>query len=163
MKLLRPIRLFATLGLIATALAMRFCSVAASTWDSTNSPPQYISRSWQRDDGLPQNSAEVVAQTTDGYLRVSGRRGLARFNGAGEVQLQIEFADGAFRIQVRDNGRGFRASEALARGRGLENMRARLESLPGRWDLQTQPGQGTAITIEFNVAGSGLSPRAAKS
>jgi signal transduction histidine kinase len=87
----------------------------------------------------------------------------ARHSGASEVQLQMEYADGAFRIQVRDNGRGFRASEALARGRGLENMRSRLESLAGRWDLQTQPGQGTAITIEFNVAASGLSPGAARS
>ena len=77
---------------------------------------------------------------------------VARHSGASEVQLQIEFAAGVFSVQVRDNGRGFNAAEALARGRGLENMRSRLELLPGRWELQTELGQGTTIRLEFNAA-----------
>jgi signal transduction histidine kinase/streptogramin lyase len=76
----------------------------------------------------------------------------ARHSGASEVQLQIEYAGGVFRVQVRDNGRGFNGPEAVARGRGLDNMRSRLELLSGRWDLQTQPGQGTTIKMEFNMA-----------
>ena len=81
---------------------------------------------------------------------------VARHSGASEVQLRLELVGGVFRVQVRDNGRGFHAAEALARGRGVENMRSRLELLPGRWELQTQPGQGTVITMEYTLPDAGV-------
>jgi ligand-binding sensor domain-containing protein/signal transduction histidine kinase len=79
----------------------------------------------------------------------------ARHSGASEVQLQLEFAEGVFRVQVLDNGRGFHAAEALARGRGLENMRSRLELMSGEWELQSQPGQGTTLKMGFRLPESG--------
>jgi len=41
----------------------------------------YTTRIWQTDDGLPQNSVFALAQTSDGYLWVGTREGLARFDG----------------------------------------------------------------------------------
>jgi len=41
----------------------------------------YTVRSWQTDDGLPQNSVYALAQTADGYLWVGTREGLVRFDG----------------------------------------------------------------------------------
>src|SRR5262252_7733926 len=41
----------------------------------------YTVRSWQTDDGFPQNSVYALAQTADGYLWVGTREGLARFDG----------------------------------------------------------------------------------
>lgn len=45
-------------------------------------PPEYHQRSWQRADGLPDNSVRAVLQTRDGYLWVGTDAGLARFDGA---------------------------------------------------------------------------------
>lgn len=45
-------------------------------------PPAYHQRSWQRADGLPDNSVRAVLQTRDGYLWVGTGAGLARFDGA---------------------------------------------------------------------------------
>lgn len=42
---------------------------------------QYIQRSWQTIDGLPQNSAHSLAQTDDGYVWIATQEGLARFDG----------------------------------------------------------------------------------
>ncbi len=42
---------------------------------------QYIQRSWQTIDGLPQNSAHALAQTDDGYMWIATQEGLARFDG----------------------------------------------------------------------------------
>src|SRR4051794_8420612 len=42
---------------------------------------QFISRTWQTDDGLPHNTIQAITQTTDGYLWVGTREGLARFDG----------------------------------------------------------------------------------
>ena len=44
-------------------------------------PPRYNVRSWQTDEGLPQNSVYAIAQTPDGYLWVGTHQGLARFDG----------------------------------------------------------------------------------
>ena len=41
----------------------------------------FTSRSWQTDEGLPNNSVEAIAQTQDGYLWVGTPTGLARFDG----------------------------------------------------------------------------------
>lgn len=47
----------------------------------TNEPVRYNVRSWQTDEGLPQNSVHALAQTPDGYLWVGTHEGLARFDG----------------------------------------------------------------------------------
>jgi len=41
----------------------------------------YNVRSWQTDEGLPQNSVYAIAQTLEGYLWVGTHEGLARFDG----------------------------------------------------------------------------------
>src|SRR5215204_3697827 len=41
----------------------------------------YLIRSWQTEDGLPQNSVNAVIQTRDGYLWLGTYNGLVRFDG----------------------------------------------------------------------------------
>ena len=43
--------------------------------------PQYYSRTWQSDEGLPDNLVQAITQTADGFLWVGTRSGLARFDG----------------------------------------------------------------------------------
>ncbi|MDQ6632292.1 MAG: ATP-binding protein [Verrucomicrobiota bacterium] len=43
--------------------------------------PQYTARLWQTDDGLPQNFAQTLAQTRDGYLWIGTQQGVCRFDG----------------------------------------------------------------------------------
>ena len=43
--------------------------------------PNYFTRTWQVEQGLPQNKATAVVQTRDGYLWVGTYNGLARFDG----------------------------------------------------------------------------------
>ena len=42
-------------------------------------------RTWQTDDGLPENSATVMAQTPDGYLRFVPFNGPVRFDDVGLI------------------------------------------------------------------------------
>jgi ligand-binding sensor domain-containing protein/signal transduction histidine kinase len=44
-------------------------------------PPSYSRRIWQSADGLPEDLAQAVAQTPDGYLWVGTSGGLVRFDG----------------------------------------------------------------------------------
>jgi ligand-binding sensor domain-containing protein/signal transduction histidine kinase len=52
-------------------------------WSSLDHPVfHWLSRSWQMDDGLPDNSVQVITQTSDGFLWVGTPGGLARFDGS---------------------------------------------------------------------------------
>ena len=55
----------------------------------------YMIRTWQSDDGLPQNSVISIAQTTDGYLWFSTFRGLVRFDGVRLVVFDSQNTGGA--------------------------------------------------------------------
>ncbi len=51
-------------------------------WERMNRPAfRYTSRTWQMDEGLPNNYVQAIAQTRDGYLWVGTLGGLARFDG----------------------------------------------------------------------------------
>lgn len=53
-------------------------AVSASGQEATE---RLVTRRWQVEDGLPQNSANAVLQTNEGYLWVATYAGLARFDG----------------------------------------------------------------------------------
>ena len=76
---------------------------------------------------------------------------VARRSGAKEIQVELSFANALFAVSVRDDGAGFTAGETEAPGPGLKNMRSRMENLGGRFELQTQSGQGTTIRLEFDT------------
>jgi two-component system nitrate/nitrite sensor histidine kinase NarX len=62
-------------------------------------------------------------------------------------------------IEVRDDGCGFSTTpigSALPENKqhfGLRLMRERIESLGGRWQLWSGPGQGTTIQVCFPLPG----------
>lgn len=52
--------------------------------EPSGSPPAlagWVARSWQTEDGLPQDSVNAITQTRDGFLWVGTSAGLARFDG----------------------------------------------------------------------------------
>jgi signal transduction histidine kinase len=69
---------------------------------------------------------------------------------ASSIDVRCECVTPAeMQICIADNGVGFDVRQ-LARINGIENMRARIEdSLGGSFDLNTQPGQGTQITVRI--------------
>ena len=57
------------------------------------SPPEHFGvGKWQMDDGLPHAIVQAVLQTTDGYLWVGTREGLARFNGREFLAVDLPVA-----------------------------------------------------------------------
>ena len=60
--------------------ALTFAMVAAGFF-SAPAAPNYFTRTWQVEQGLPQNKVTAAVQTRDGYLWVGTYNGLARFDG----------------------------------------------------------------------------------
>jgi signal transduction histidine kinase/ligand-binding sensor domain-containing protein len=68
------------------AIRATFCAAtaglvlaAATGWASTNSA--WLTRSWQTDEGLPNNYVTAIAQSEEGFLWVGTPAGLLRFDG----------------------------------------------------------------------------------
>lgn len=61
---------------------------------------------------------------------------------AENLWLDVVQEDGAIEVRARDDGRG---AEAVAAGRGLAGMRARLESAGGSLEVATRPGMGFSV------------------
>jgi ligand-binding sensor domain-containing protein len=60
-----------------------FSRLAVAVAGSSPAPaaPNYFTRTWQVEQGLPQIKVNAVVQTRDGYLWIGTYNGLARFDG----------------------------------------------------------------------------------
>src|SRR5262245_12339718 len=56
--------------------------LAASANDVSRTLSEFVCYSWQREEGLPDNSVQTILQTREGYLWLGTARGLVRFDGA---------------------------------------------------------------------------------
>ncbi|MHC1775394.1 MAG: tetratricopeptide repeat protein [Lentimicrobium sp.] len=71
---------------------------------------------------------------------------------ASAIDLQLIASADRVCIQVVDNGRGFIPGEAGNPGKGLVSIRERVQAFNGRFELESKPGDGTDISIEFPVS-----------
>ncbi|MGV3532285.1 MAG: sensor histidine kinase [Chthoniobacteraceae bacterium] len=64
--------------LIATCIAL---GVPGKAVEDTRNPPSWVTRTWQTEEGLPQNTINALLQSHDGFLWAGTSAGLARFDG----------------------------------------------------------------------------------
>ena len=71
---------------------------------------------------------------------------------ATEAMVQVIRGEGRLNIVVEDNGRGFDLKSLdEKKGAGWVNIRARVDYLKGQMELNSAPGKGTQVNIEFNI------------
>jgi ligand-binding sensor domain-containing protein/signal transduction histidine kinase len=69
---------------------------------------------------------------------------------ASEVRVEVTFKAGRLRVQIEDNGCGFDPA-LYESGNGLRNMRKRFADLNGTFELHSEPGRGTKISMAIPV------------
>lgn len=74
--------------------------------------------------------------------------------GATGVWITLAEADGVLRFSVQDDGPGF--SPDVSDGRGLQNMRDRIEAVGGRLCIETVDTGGTRVVGRVSAAGRAL-------
>lgn len=66
--------------------------------------------------------------------------------------VQVSKTGNSISITVEDDGKGFDVSQIkMATGIGWSNIKHRIDLLKGKLDVNSQPGQGTSVLIEFLV------------
>jgi signal transduction histidine kinase len=74
---------------------------------------------------------------------------VVRHAGASEVRLGIRAENGELWLNVSDNGLGFSAAPPSEAMDGIDNMRARIEKLGGKFEITGDLNKGT--TVRFSV------------
>jgi signal transduction histidine kinase len=78
---------------------------------------------------------------------------VARHSAASEIWLRVSAREGALRVTVEDNGRGFAGEPAASEADGLANMRARLARSGGACEVRSAVGHGTTVEFTLPLAG----------
>ncbi|MBI4875334.1 MAG: GAF domain-containing sensor histidine kinase [Acidobacteria bacterium] len=96
---------------------------------------------------------------------------IAKHSQAANVNISVTTADGRLRLQVEDDGVGFRADDAPAKrdSFGLAGLRERVALLGGDFQIASRPAavggrgkSGTRIAIELPVSREGETAKAAR-
>lgn len=96
-------------------------------------------------DDLPLPQGRAIFLTTQEALA-----NVARHARATKVDITLEYRDNQVFLTIRDNGRGFDATnESLRVGHGLANMQARAEGLHGSFDIQSFVAKGTIVSLNL--------------
>jgi signal transduction histidine kinase len=76
-----------------------------------------------------------------------------RHAGAHRITIVIAIVDGQVTLEVRDDGRGFDPSHRPLVALGLASMEERALALGGRFEVRSQPGQGTTVELACPLDG----------
>lgn len=71
-----------------------------------------------------------------------------KYSSCKNIFHSIRNIDSKIKLEIKDDGKGFSSSEAN-NGNGLANMKARAEEIKADFDIRSEAGQGTTITLEF--------------
>jgi signal transduction histidine kinase len=74
----------------------------------------------------------------------------AKHAGASAVRISASVEAAVLEVVVDDDGAGFLLAAAKV-GRGLDNIRERAAALGGRLEIDSQPGEGTAVRLEVSL------------
>jgi signal transduction histidine kinase len=75
---------------------------------------------------------------------------VARHAGVRQAKVDVWASPVSLGVRIEDEGRGFDVEAALAaRSTGLEGMRERSRLAGGRLAIESEPGQGTCLSVEL--------------
>jgi signal transduction histidine kinase len=102
--------------------------------------------------GQPENLKLSMEKRRDFYLFFKEViNNLAKYARCSQAWIEITVDRQHLRLVVRDNGIGFDPKAASERN-GLRNLKTRAESLRGRLSIDSAPGTGTTVRLEFPMS-----------
>lgn len=117
-----------------------------------------VAATWSADSGV---DAEVTTTGTTRTLRPEvevtllritqeALSNVAKHASAERAWVTLSYMDGEVSLDIRDDGKGFTAAAAAVTGPGdgfgLTAMRTRVSELSGEFEVESEPGSGTAVS-----------------
>jgi signal transduction histidine kinase len=104
------------------------------------------------DHGAGRASAEVEAALY--FCAVEAVQNAVKHSDPRSVTVDLAREGDVLRLVVRDHGGGFDPATAPL-GRGLSNMRDRIDAVDGSFELRTRPGEGVEVVASVPAGTSG--------
>jgi signal transduction histidine kinase/ligand-binding sensor domain-containing protein len=76
---------------------------------------------------------------------------IVKHSEATAVVIKVAFTKEHLDILVKDNGKGFSASDTSRFGNGLHNMEKRMKTIGGGFVIESSPGEGTSVAIGLKL------------
>ncbi len=134
-------------GIYPPLLAGKGLRAAVEAAAATSPVPVEVAAS-----GLQRYPASVEAAAY--FCCLEALQNAAKHSGAGSVRVELVGGPGSLSLTVSDDGTGFDPSSAPT-GRGLVNLRDRVESVGGVVTVESAPGSGTRVSAELPVVARG--------
>ncbi len=93
---------------------------------------------------LPPDAQTALYRIAQEALNNAARHAKAR-----QVWVDLRLSEGAVRLQVGDDGRGFDPGVEVPGHFGLQNMRERAEAIGGRFGIVSGAGHGTVVSVDW--------------
>ncbi|WP_288369598.1 sensor histidine kinase [uncultured Algoriphagus sp.] len=71
--------------------------------------------------------------------------------GPSNIKVQMKESDGRYLVRIEDDGKGFDTSQQ-SKGSGMTNLRKRMETIGGAFEIISSPGNGTQINLSLPVS-----------
>lgn len=78
-----------------------------------------------------------------------GLSNMGRHARAKKAWISFQKGEDQFTLEIKDDGQGF-SPETVPRGEGLDNMATRARQANGWLEINSNPGEGTVIKVEFS-------------
>lgn len=105
-----------------------------------------VSIEFQSNINLPPTQEPIIFRLVQESLN-----NVAKHAEANQVWLELAPSDDGrwLTLAIRDDGCGFALATITGHGFGLSQMRSRVESLGGAFQIESKPGQGTAVSARL--------------
>jgi len=100
------------------------------------------------DEGLSSKKLDMEKRRHLYLIYKEAVNNIVKYAGGTHVRINIDYVQRSFRLEVRDDGKGFEP-DAIRKGNGLSNMRHRAKSLGGQLSIESGPGLGTCLILVF--------------
>ncbi len=119
---------------------------------------EYV-RAWSQRNGIVVDidtgaGLRLPAKVEESFFRVAQEAlaNVARHSGAQRVEIRLSEGPTALVMQSSDDGCGFDTA-TVEHGVGLDSMAERSRSIHADLSIESQPGQGTTVTVRYDLKG----------
>ena len=105
-----------------------------------------------------QGDCELTHEVKIVFYRVAQEtlNNIAKHSGARQVELHLECQPGHMNLCIKDDGLGFEAVSIPPGHMGIAIMRERANSIGASLKIESQPGQGTTVELDWRSVQEGL-------
>jgi signal transduction histidine kinase len=104
-----------------------------------------------------QGDCELPHEVKLAFYRVAQEalNNIAKHSGARQVEIHLECQPGQLKLCIKDDGLGFDPGSLPPGHMGIAIMRERAGSIGASLKIESQPGQGTTVELDWRSTGRG--------